>query len=126
MSGRLVALGAGQLALGLLQALVPKTFFEEIGPFGVRNDHYIRDTSTFYLALGVVLLVAAKRPSWRVPVLVFTLIQYTLHSVNHLVDIGEADPEWLGPFDFISLALTAALLAWMLASARKAREGVPE
>ena len=42
------------------------------------------------------------------------LVQNTLHVVNHLIDIGDADPEWLGPANFVSLALTSVLLAWML------------
>jgi hypothetical protein len=72
------------------------------------------DLATFYLALGAVALVAVRRASWRVPVLVFALIQYALHSLNHLIDIGESDPSWLGPANFVSLALTTLLLAWLL------------
>ena len=116
----LVAFGVGQLVLGLLLWAFPGTFFERIGPYGVRNDHYMADVATFYLALGAVALAAARRPAWRVPVLVFALVQYALHSLNHLIDVGEADPEWLGPGNLISLALTGALLAWMLSLARRA------
>jgi hypothetical protein len=47
-------------------------------------------------------------------VLGFALIHYTLHSLNHLIDIGESDPSWLGPANFASLVLTALLLGWML------------
>ena len=113
--GPLFALiGAAHVVLGVVLAAFPKFFFEEIGPYGARNDHYTRDVSTFYLALGAVTLVAWRRRSWRVPVLAFSLLQYVLHSVNHLVDVGDADPEALGPVNLISLALTAALLAYML------------
>jgi len=110
--------GAAQLVLGLSMVIAPGTFFEEIGPYGTRNDHYLRDVSTFYLALGGVSLAAWRMPSWRIPVLVFALAQYLLHSVNHLIDVGDADPEWLGPANLISLVLTAALLAWILQAAR--------
>lgn len=110
----LLIFGIAQLALGLSMAFVPGTFFEEIGPYAPRNDHYIRDTSTFYLALGAVSLVAWRAVSWRIPVLVFALVQYVLHSVNHLIDVGEADPEWLGPANLASLVLTAGLLGWLL------------
>lgn len=113
----LLLLGASQVALGLLMALDPSYFFDLIGPYGTRNDHYIRDTSTFYLALGAVLLLAARRPGWRVPVLAFALIQYVLHAANHLKDVGKADPGWLGPANAISLVLTAALLGWVLLGA---------
>ena len=59
------------------------------------------DLATFYLALGAVALVAVRRASWRVPVLALALVQYALHSLNHLIDIGESDPSWLGPANFV-------------------------
>lgn len=118
----LVAFGAGQLILGALLWAAPGTFFEEIGPYGTRNDHYMGDLASWYLALGAAALVAVRRSSWRVPVLALALLQYLLHSVNHLIDVGEADPEWLGPATLISLVLTAALLGWMLRAAAQERE----
>jgi hypothetical protein len=110
----LIAFGIGQLVLGLLLWLTPGFFYDEIGPFGARNDHYMADVATFYLALGAATLVSVRRVSWRVPVLALALVQYTLHSLNHLIDIGESDPGWIGPADFVSLTLGALLLAWML------------
>ena len=100
--------------LGLLLWLTPSFFYDEIGPYPPRNDHYMADIATFYLALGAVALVAVRRVSWRVPVLALALIQYGLHSLNHLIDIGEPHPSWLGPANFVSLLLTALLLGWML------------
>jgi len=105
----LIAFALGQLLLGLLLWLAPGFFFDEIGPYPPRNDHYMADLASFYLALGAVALVAVRRKSWRVPVLTLALVQYAFHSLNHLIDIGEADPSWLGPANFASL-----LLAWML------------
>ena len=113
----LVVFGASQLLLGLAMAVAPGTFFEEIGPYGARNDHYIRDLATFYLALGAAALVAVRRPAWRVPVLAFALAEYVIHAVNHALDVGAADPGWLGPANLVSLVLTAALLAWLLRAA---------
>lgn len=110
----LLVFGLAQLGLALLMAAAPGTFFDQIGPYAPRNDHYIRDVASFYAALGAVSLVAWRRPSWRVPVLAFALIQYVLHAVNHVVDVGDADPKSLGPVNLASLLLTAALLAWML------------
>jgi peptidoglycan/LPS O-acetylase OafA/YrhL len=115
----LLAFAAGHLLLGLLMAFAPGTFFEEIGPYPPQNDHYIRDVSTFYLALGTVVLIAWRLRSWRTPVIAFGLIQYALHAVNHLVDIGDTDPEGLGPVNFATIALTAAALGWMLKESRK-------
>jgi hypothetical protein len=110
----LLGFAVGQIVLGLLLWLAPGTFFEEIGPYGTRNDHYMGDLATFYLALGAGSLVAVVRSGWRVPVLAVGFIQYVLHSLNHLIDIGDADPGWLGPVNLIALAATAALIGWML------------
>jgi len=109
----LIAFALAQLLLGLLLWLAPG-FFDEIGPYPPRNDHYMADLATFYLALGAVALVAVRRPGWRLPVLAFALVHYALHSLNHLIDIAESDPSWLGPANFASLLLTALLVAWML------------
>lgn len=62
---------------------------------------------------------AVRRAAWRVPVLALALVQYALHSVNHLIDVGEADPSWLGPANLVSLVLATALLAWMLRASRE-------
>jgi hypothetical protein len=110
----LIAFALGQLLLGLLLWLAPGFFYDEIGPYPPRNDHYMADLATFYLALGTAALVAVRRTSWRVPVLALAFVQYALHSLNHLIDIGGADPSWLGPANFASLLLTALLLGWML------------
>ena len=110
----LAVFAVGQLVIGLLLWLTPGFFFEEIGPYGVRNDHYMGDLATWYLALGGVALVAVRHASWRLPVLVLAFAQYALHSVNHLIDVGEADPEWLGPANLVSLVLGTVLLGWML------------
>jgi archaellum biogenesis protein FlaJ (TadC family) len=109
-----------QLALGALMAVAPGSFFHHVGPFGLRNDHYIRDSSTWSLALGAALLIALRRPRWRVPVLAFAALQAALHALNHLADIGKAHPRYVGPLDFGLLALTAVLLAYV---ARRAAGG---
>jgi hypothetical protein len=114
MRNLLIAFAVSQLVIGLLLWLAPGFFHEEIGPYGPRNDHYMADLATFHLALGTVVLVAVRHESWRVPVLAFAVIQYALHSLNHLIDIGESDPSWLGPANFASLLLTTLLLGGML------------
>jgi len=115
----LAVFGAVQLVLGLLLWLTPGFFFDEIGPYGMRNDHYMGDLATWYIALGAATLVAVRDARWRVPVLAVALLQNTLHVVNHAIDVGNADPEWLGPANLVSLALASLLLAWMLKVARE-------
>lgn len=117
MRALLLVFAAVQIVIGLLLWLTPGFFFEQIGPYGPRNDHYMGDTATWYLASGAALLVAAQRTAWRVPVLFLVAVQYALHSLNHLLDVGEADPSWLGPANLVSLALATVLLGWMLREA---------
>jgi hypothetical protein len=110
----LVVVGISHLALGLWMAVSPGTFFD-FAAFGVRNDHFIRDISTLYLALGAVLLIAARRPPWRVPILAFATVQYALHLANHLADVGRGHPSWVGPANAAGVALgtlTFGLLWW--------------
>jgi hypothetical protein len=121
MRALLIAFAGVHLVIGLLLWLTPGFFFEQIGPYGPRNDHYMGDTATWYLADGIALALAAARPTWRLPVLVLTVIQYALHSLNHLLDVGEADPGWLGPANLVSLVLLTAVLASMLREATGAR-----
>jgi hypothetical protein len=109
----LVGFGLYQLSTAVLMAFTPHLFFSDIGPFGVQNNHYLRDLSTYNAAFGVALLVAYRRASWRVPVLCCVALQFALHSLNHLWDIDASHPRWLGPADFISLALATAILAWL-------------
>lgn len=64
------------------------------------------------VGLGAVMAIA-------VPVLAFAAIQYGLHSINHLIDVGDADPGWLGPFNLISLLAFAAVLLYALREAAR-------
>ena len=114
MKALLIAFVAFQVVIGALLWLAPGFFFEQIGPYGTQNDHYMGDLATWYLASGAALAAAVTRPAWRVPVLFLVAVQYALHSVNHLIDVGETDPGWLGPFNLVSLALATVLLVWML------------
>jgi len=118
LTGGLILLGASQLALAIFMAVLPGTFHSSIGPFGSTNDHYLRDLATYNAALGVGALIAVRSASWRIPVLAMTVIQFALHSINHLADIDKADPSWIGYFDFFALALATVQLAWLLALAR--------
>ncbi len=109
----IAAFAVVELSLALFMAVSPHAFYTAIGPFGTFNGHYIRDVASFEAALGLALAVAVRRPSWRVPVLALATVQYALHSVNHLIDIGNAHPAWAGYFDFFTLAAATVVLAWL-------------
>jgi hypothetical protein len=121
----LIAFAVIDLALALLMATSPHRFYSAVGPFGAFNGHYIRDVATFNAALGVGFVIAVRVPSWRVPVLAVSLVQFALHSVNHLIDIGKAHPAWNGYFDFFSLAAATLLLAWLLRAELATRSAAP-
>jgi hypothetical protein len=116
----LVIFGLYLVGIALFAVLAPGTFFDELGRFGPRNDHYIHDVAAFQGADGLLLLLAANRPAWQVPALVVASLQFGLHAVSHLVDIGDADPEWVGVLEFVGLAVASGVLVWLLARARRA------
>jgi hypothetical protein len=122
----LLAFAAVQLALAVFMALAPHTFYTSIGPFGARNDHYVRDVATYNAALGAGLLLSVRRASWRVPMLALMTIQFALHSVNHLIDIDDADPAWVGYLDFSLLAAATVQLAWLARAAARTSPPTPE
>ncbi len=61
--------------------------------------------ATFELPLGLMYFAAVKWPSWRVPTLAFATLHYVLHSISHLIDIGNASTAWVGVFDFVAIAV---------------------
>ena len=120
MRQALVLLAAVSLLIGLYMAIAPSSFVDKVAPFGAGADHhFLRDLATYQIAVGVALLLAVRRVSWRIPVLFLSLLQGVLHTINHLIDIGDTDPGWLGPFDFVSLLLLTVITGWVLGGAAR-------
>jgi hypothetical protein len=107
----LLVAAAYHLVLGAFMFFAPGPFYDSLGKFPPRNDHFVRDVSTFYVALGVVLYIASRRRSWRVPVLVFATLEYALHTIVHLIDVNKAATDARGWFAVFSLALLTLVLA---------------
>jgi hypothetical protein len=99
------------LLLGAFMFFAPGAFYDSLGKFPPENHHYIKDVSTFYVALGVVLFISVRRRTWRVPVLVFTTLEYAIHTLNHLIDVNKAQTPFKGWFAFFALALLTLVLA---------------
>lgn len=111
-------------ALAVWMAADPHSFYASFGDFGSFNAHYLRDLATYEAAVAVWFAVAMRRAGWRLPVLGIATVQFALHSVNHLADIG-ASPVF-APLDFGTLLAMTLLLAWMwarCASSSPARRG---
>ena len=114
-------LGVTEVLLGLWMVLAPRSFFDGIGGFGAYNPHYMRDVATFELAIGVVALLAIRRPSWWPATLAVAAIQFGLHAINHIVDVGQADDRAAGIFDAASLTAVALLLGWTFVGLERRR-----
>lgn len=106
----LVVFGIYSVTLGLFMLAAPGTFFETLGTFGVRNDHYIFDNASFELPLGLLMLGAVRWPGWRVPALAFATAHWALHAVSHLVDTNHAAGNWVGWLEAGGLVFTTVLL----------------
>jgi hypothetical protein len=118
MRAALVVLGGLNAVSGALALVAPDTFFDRIGRYGAENSHYVGDVGAFVLAFGVAVLIAAWRPSWRVPVLALGALWYGVHAVNHVFDVGEARTDARGILDTAYIAAGAVLfgcLAWLAA-----------
>ena len=116
-----LAVGAAHVAVGLVMLLAPGPFYDGIATFPPRNDHFTRDLSTFYVALGVVFALAARRPGWRAPVLVLAVVEYALHIANHLYDFADPPDAWVAPVTTAVLAGGLALLVLLAYATTRGR-----
>ena len=107
----LVVFGVYSVILGLFMVIAPGTFFDTLGSFGVRNDHYIFDNASFELPLGLMMLAALRWPSWRVPALSFGTLHWALHALSHIIDPHHAAGESVGWLEAAGLVATTAFLA---------------
>lgn len=108
-----LVVGALHLAAGSFMFLAPRPFYDQVGTFPPFNAHFVRDLATWYVAFGIALLLAARRPAWQVPLLALAVLQYALHVVNHVIDVGDPSPAWKGPVTLVALALLGGALAWL-------------
>jgi hypothetical protein len=107
----LVVFGVYSVLVGLFMLVAPGTFFDTLGNFGVRNDHYIFDVAAFELPLGLMLLAAVKWSSWRVPALAFATVHWGLHALSHIIDPHHAAGDAIGWLEAGGLVGATALLA---------------
>jgi uncharacterized protein YjeT (DUF2065 family) len=80
--------GAFFLGSGLWAMVAPESFFEAAATFEPFNAHLLRDVGAFMVGLGVVLLLAAARPTLEA--LASSLcgvgVGALAHTVSHVVD----------------------------------------
>jgi hypothetical protein len=110
----LLVVAVYHLLLGAFMIFAPGAFYDSLGKFPPENHHYVKDVATFYIAFGVGAFVSVRRRTWRVPVLSVITLEYAIHALNHLVDVGKASSDFVGWFDFFALALVTLILTAIL------------
>jgi len=111
----LAVVGPAQVLPGLLAFLAPGAFYDALAGYPPENDHFIRDLGSWQIALGAAALYGARRAAWRVPLLGLLALQYGLHAVSHVIDVGDTDPGWQGPFALVLQVAGFAVLAALFA-----------
>jgi hypothetical protein len=106
----LIVFGVYSVLVGLFMLVAPGTFFDTLGNFGARNDHYIFDNASFELPLGLMMLAAARWRSWRIPALAFATLHWGLHALSHIIDPHHAAGDSIGWLEAAGLVVTTALL----------------
>src|SRR6476619_1159808 len=107
----LIVFGVYSVILGLFMFIAPGVFFDTLGAFGTRNDHYIFDNASFELPLGLLLLAALRWSTWRVPALAFATAHWALHALSHILDTHHRAGTSVGLLEFAGLAVSTGLLA---------------
>ncbi|WP_101951419.1 hypothetical protein [Mycobacterium sp. 3519A] len=119
----LVVFGLYSVILGLFMLVAPGTFFDTLGNFGSRNDHYIFDNASFEFPLGLMMLGALRWPSWRVPALAFATLHWALHALSHIVDPHHAAGESIGWLEAAGLVVATVFLAIALRASLAEEKG---
>jgi hypothetical protein len=107
----LIVFGIYSVVLGMFMVVAPGVFFDTLGAFGTRNDHYIFDNASFEFPLGLLLLAALRWPSWRVPALAFATAHWAMHALSHLVDTNHRAGAGVGWLEFAGLVISTGWLA---------------
>jgi predicted anti-sigma-YlaC factor YlaD len=121
----LVTGGIFYVLAGVALLFAPDWFLTSVGPFPPYNRHYMGDTGSFTLALGVGLLLAARDPLRQRLLILVALIGTLLHTGNHaygdlvLEELTAAETAR----DLVPLVVYAVLLLVAFALASVPRQG---
>jgi hypothetical protein len=115
----LLTLGVVYLALAGWALAAPASFAATLANFGPGDQHLVRDFGACSAAFGVGLVVAARIPTWRTPVLTITALWNGFHAVNHIIDSGKSHPAAVGPIEAALLVASTLLLAYLARTSRK-------
>lgn len=113
MTWLIALLGLATTALGGWLAVDPES--SPAAAFPPLNEHLIHDSAAAFLAFGIGLLIAARLPAWRFPVLALAALWNGLHTVSHIVDVNSAETRTAGVTavaELAALTVVLAVLAW--------------
>ena len=114
------AIAAVQILTAAWILIAPHSFFINVGPFGVYNVHFVRDSGALILGAGLVLLAALKWPVLRPGALAANLALVAVHMVNHWFDINNAHAgSNAGVLDAVALTVLAVSTAFVLHASLK-------
>ena len=116
----LMIVGVTQLATGVLAFVAPGAFYDLAAGYPPENDHFLKDVGSWNVALGAIALYGARRPDWHVPLLGFLALQYVLHTISHVIDVNQSDPDWHGIFGVVTQSFGALVLAALFLRERAA------
>jgi hypothetical protein len=124
-SSRLLPLGIGLLALidlgtAIWIVVAPHSFFDNVGPFGPYNSHYLGDAAALIGGIGLALAASLRWPALRAGALAVALASTGLHAINHWIDVNDAHAgSDAGIGDAISITVLALFTAYLLSLAIK-------
>jgi hypothetical protein len=124
----LIALvGLADTLAGSALLLAPEWFFSTVGHFPPFNRHYMGDTGSFLLPVGVGLLVAARDPIRYRPILLLGLLASWLHTLNHgydaLVHPGMGQAGLIDTAQVAAIAIALSVGTWLALRTQASRSG---
>lgn len=113
-------LAATFLLIAAWMVVDPRSFFDNVGPFGAYNVHYIGDAAAFQGGVGIALAASIWVRSLRPGALLAATAMAGLHAINHWIDINAANGDSNADvFDAVSLTLQFVLTLGLLRAAMK-------
>ncbi len=86
----LAIMGIGSIANGVWMLLDPGHWYEHlpaaVPDTGPLNAHFVRDIGCAFLAMGLALCAAWRRPDWRAPLVLVAATFFVLHAALHVHD----------------------------------------
>ena len=120
MTWLIALLGLATTALGGWLAVDPES--SPAAAFPPLNEHLIHDSGAAFLAFGIGLLIAARLPAWRFPVLSLAALWNGLHTISHIVDVNSAETKAEGVTVAIELAAVTVVLAALALWSRRSSQ----